>query len=180
MNHKGNWLGKSLDKFGMNKEKFTRAGFEPATSLALYWWSPYFVNIFVRGGGGGGSQSELINMTFFWKMSVYIIKQLVTFKSTMVSYMLMSNIHTCTRTRTCISLSIAQTGHQLRSDIRNAETDVRLEHDFREMIDTSWWSTYIQNYMYTVTCESSSFTSQHHWLKTVIICHTLESIRSIS
>ena len=42
----------------MNKEKLTRVGFEPATSgltyqlseLALYWVSPYFVNIFVRGG----------------------------------------------------------------------------------------------------------------------------------
>ena len=56
----------------MNKEKFTIAGFEPATSgltsrrmtyqlslLALYWRSPYFVNIFVRGGGGG-RQSEVM------------------------------------------------------------------------------------------------------------------------
>ena len=46
----------------MNKDKFTRAGLEPATSgldvpglyllscLALHWRSPYFVNIFVRGG----------------------------------------------------------------------------------------------------------------------------------
>ena len=47
----------------MNKEKFTRAGFEPAirdrrldvpglyqpSYLALYWRSPYFVNIFVWG-----------------------------------------------------------------------------------------------------------------------------------
>ena len=32
MNHKGNWLGTFLDKFWMNKEKFTRVGFEPATS----------------------------------------------------------------------------------------------------------------------------------------------------
>ena len=29
MNHKGNWQGTFLDKFWMNKEKFTRAGFEP-------------------------------------------------------------------------------------------------------------------------------------------------------
>ena len=29
MNHKGNWLGTFLDKFWMNKDKFTRAGFEP-------------------------------------------------------------------------------------------------------------------------------------------------------
>ena len=42
----------------MNKEKFTRAGLEPAIDvpglyqlsyLALHWRSPYFVNIFVRG-----------------------------------------------------------------------------------------------------------------------------------
>ena len=32
MNHKGNWLGTFLDNFWMNKEKFTRVGFEPATS----------------------------------------------------------------------------------------------------------------------------------------------------
>ena len=32
MNHKGNWLGTCLDTFWMNKETFTRAGFEPATS----------------------------------------------------------------------------------------------------------------------------------------------------
>ena len=53
----------------MNKEKFTRAGLEPATSgltclglyqlsyLALHWRSPYFVNIFVRGGGGASQKS---------------------------------------------------------------------------------------------------------------------------
>ena len=40
----------------MNKDKFTRAGLEPdvpglyqLSYLALYWRSPYFVNIFVRG-----------------------------------------------------------------------------------------------------------------------------------
>ena len=47
-----------LDKFWMNKEKFTRAGFEPATSgftcrrselTSPIWRAPYFVNIFVRG-----------------------------------------------------------------------------------------------------------------------------------
>ena len=27
--------------------------------LALYWRSPYFVNIFVQGGGGVGRQSEV-------------------------------------------------------------------------------------------------------------------------
>ena len=32
MNHKGNWLGTFLEKFLMNKEKYTIAGFEPATS----------------------------------------------------------------------------------------------------------------------------------------------------
>ena len=30
MNHKGNWQGTFLDTCWMNKEKFTRAGFEPA------------------------------------------------------------------------------------------------------------------------------------------------------
>ena len=37
MNHKGNWLGAFLGKFWMNKEKFTRAGFEPATSGLTCW-----------------------------------------------------------------------------------------------------------------------------------------------
>ena len=37
INHMGNWLGTCLDKLWMNKEKFTRAWFEPATSrLTLY------------------------------------------------------------------------------------------------------------------------------------------------
>ena len=32
INHKGNWLGTFLDTFWMKREKFTRAGFERATS----------------------------------------------------------------------------------------------------------------------------------------------------
>ena len=60
-NHKENWLGTFLDQFWMNKEKFTGAGFEPATSgltcrrstnwanLPYIGGLPYFVNIFVRG-----------------------------------------------------------------------------------------------------------------------------------
>ena len=49
----------SHDKFWVNKDKFTQAGFELSDwragalatelTIALYWWSPYFVNIFVRG-----------------------------------------------------------------------------------------------------------------------------------
>ena len=49
----------SHDKFWINKDKFTQAGFELSDwragalatelTIALYWWSPYFVNIFVRG-----------------------------------------------------------------------------------------------------------------------------------
>ena len=57
----GKLTGYTLDKVWMNKDKFTRAGFELATSgltcqrstklsyPARYWRSPYFVNIFVRG-----------------------------------------------------------------------------------------------------------------------------------
>ena len=54
----------------MGKDKLIRAEFEPATSgltcrrstnrykLALYWRSPYFVNI-LGGGGGDVSQKSL-------------------------------------------------------------------------------------------------------------------------
>ena len=70
MNHKGNWLGTFLDKFWMNKEQFTRARFESATSgidvpalyqlsyLALHCRSPYLSISLFGGGGGGASQKS--------------------------------------------------------------------------------------------------------------------------
>ena len=41
INHKGNWLGTFLDKFWMNREKLTRAGFEHDKlpfALSLFMW----------------------------------------------------------------------------------------------------------------------------------------------
>ena len=56
INHKGNWLGTSLDKFGWTKINLLerdlnlrpsdwRAGLYQLSYLALHWRSPYFVNI---------------------------------------------------------------------------------------------------------------------------------------
>ena len=46
INPKGNWLGKCLDTFWINKEIFTRAGFEPTTSGLTYQRSTNWANLF--------------------------------------------------------------------------------------------------------------------------------------
>ena len=60
INHKGNYLGTLLDKFGWTKTNLRERdlnlrptdwrGLYQLSYLAIHWRSPYFVNIFVRGG----------------------------------------------------------------------------------------------------------------------------------
>ena len=51
INHKGNWLGTFLDKFGWTKKNLLERDLNlyQLSYLALHWQSPYFVNIFVQG-----------------------------------------------------------------------------------------------------------------------------------
>ena len=74
-NHKGNWLGTFLDKFWINKDKFTRVGYEPATSgltrripteltspiLAVSLCCQYLCSQ-ERGGGGASQKSFNIGL----------------------------------------------------------------------------------------------------------------------
>ena len=67
MNHKGNWMGTFLEKFWMDKAKFTRAGLEPATSGLMCRRSTNWANSPYIGGVPilsislfGGRQSEVL------------------------------------------------------------------------------------------------------------------------
>ena len=70
INHKGNYLGTLLDKFGWTKTNLRERdlnlrptdwrGLYQLSYLAIHWRSPYFVNIFVRGGASQKSWNHIL------------------------------------------------------------------------------------------------------------------------